>query len=229
MQDVFVRHLKNATDEEIERIVAVNVAAFADDEFNRILVGGDISILPLLMRAQIKAGLIGGEVYVAGFSHEDISSAAVWFGPGQEMLSSPEQGEAGFNDFMGAIGEDTRNWWAAKFLPFYGATTTEAFGEGFKKANWHLQLLATEPRSQSKGLASALVKRVDQLAREVGKALTVQTETEEALAFYKANGFKLKAEKPVPTDDVEDVERPIPMYVLWKNHGARAGSPLHAS
>ena len=67
-------------DEEIERIVAVNVAAFADgelhllqsmcatqlntiiDEFNRILVGGDISILPLLMRAQIRAGLIGGEV-----------------------------------------------------------------------------------------------------------------------------------------------------------------------
>ena len=67
-------------DEEIERIVAVNVAAFADgeirllqymcatqlntiiDEFNRILVGGDISILPLLMRAQIKAGLIGREV-----------------------------------------------------------------------------------------------------------------------------------------------------------------------
>ena len=103
--------------------MAVNVAAFADgeirllqymcatqlntiiDEFNRILVGGDISILPLLMRAQIKAGLIGGEVpsatssralhnvdppsqvYVAGFSLEDISSAAVWFGPGQELLS----------------------------------------------------------------------------------------------------------------------------------------------
>ncbi|KAL1707415.1 hypothetical protein EV121DRAFT_278130 [Schizophyllum commune] len=211
MQDVFVRQLKNATDEEIERVVAVNVAAFADDEFNRILVGGDISILPLLMRAQIKAGLIGGEVYVAGFSHQDISSAAVWFGPGQEMLSSPEQGNAGFNEFMGAIGDDTRNWWTNK------------------KANWHLQLLATEPRSQRKGLASALVKRVDQLAREEGKALTVETETEGALAFYKANGFTLKAEKAVPTDAIEDVERPIPIYVLWKNHGTRADSPMYTS
>ncbi|KAL1670455.1 hypothetical protein GGF50DRAFT_109430 [Schizophyllum commune] len=236
MQDVFVRQLKNATDEEIERIVAVNVAAFADDEFNRILVGGDISILPLLMRAQIKAGLLWRRgtqrtIFEDFFTILTLhprstspASATKTFPP-----QRPEQGEAGFNDFMGAIGEDTRNWWAAKFLPFYGATTTEAFGEGFKKANWHLQLLATEPRSQRKGLASALVKRMDEQARAEGKALTVETETEGALAFYKANGFKLKAEKPVPTDDVEDVERPIPMYVLWKNHGARAGSPLYTS
>ena len=49
------------------------------------------------------------------------------------------------------------------------------------------------------------------------------------LAFYKANGFKPKAEKSVPTDDVEDAERPIPMYVLWKNHGARADSPIYTS
>lgn len=29
---------------------------------------------------------------------------------------SPEQGEAGFNEFMGAIGEDTRDWWTEKVL-----------------------------------------------------------------------------------------------------------------
>ena len=93
---------------------------------------------------------------------------------------------------MAAIGEDTRNWWTEKVLacflhfsplplfhrnthayaptpvpPFYGATTTRAFGERLKKANWHLQLLATEPRSQRKGLASALVKRVDELMRDL--------------------------------------------------------------
>ena len=50
-----------------------------------------------------------------------------------------------------------------QFFPFYGATTTEAFGEGFKKANWHLQLIATEPRAQRKGLATALIKAVNRL------------------------------------------------------------------
>ena len=34
----------------------------AADTFNHVLVGGNTSLLPLLMRAQIKAGLIGGEV-----------------------------------------------------------------------------------------------------------------------------------------------------------------------
>ena len=77
----------------------------AADTFNHVLIGGNTSLLPLLMRAQIKAGLIGGEVqsllvhayrwltilcalqvYVAGFGPDDISSAAVWFGPGQELL-----------------------------------------------------------------------------------------------------------------------------------------------
>ncbi|KAL1708966.1 hypothetical protein EV121DRAFT_253478 [Schizophyllum commune] len=221
MSEIVVRHLKTATDEEIERIVAVNVAAFADDTFNHVLVGGNTSLLPLLMRAQIKAGLIGGEVYVAGFGPDDISSAAVWFGPGQELLDSPEQGAAGFNEFMGSITEGTRTWWTSKFFPFYGATTTEAFGEGFKKANWHLQLLATEPRAQRKGLATALIKAVNRLAKEKGKSLTVETETEGALKFYKGTGFVLKAEKPVPLDGAEGVEdQPIPMYVLWKEHKA---------
>ncbi|KAL1688287.1 hypothetical protein GGG16DRAFT_94823 [Schizophyllum commune] len=196
----------------------------AADTFNHVLVGGNISLLPLLMRAQIKAGLIGGEVYVAGFGPDDISSAAVWFGPDQELLDSPEQGAAGFNEFMGSITEGTRTWWTSKFFPFYGATTTEAFGEGFKKANWHLQLLATEPRAQRKGLATALIKAgptLQLVAREKGKALTVETETEGALKFYKDTGFVLKAEKPVPLDGAEGVEdESIPMYVLWKQHKA---------
>ena len=98
---------------------------------------------------------------------------------------------------MAAIGEDTRNWWTDKVLaclssfsvlplfplfhrnphayapnpvpPLLRRHHRRAFGEGFKKANWHLQLLATEPRSQRKGLASALVRRVDELVRDLDR------------------------------------------------------------
>ncbi|KAL1743070.1 hypothetical protein HDZ31DRAFT_83699 [Schizophyllum fasciatum] len=218
MSNIVVRRLKNATDAEIERIVAVNVAAFANDAFSRVLVGGNMDLLPLLMRAHVEAGLIGGEVYVAGDGPDDIASAAVWFGPGQELLYSIDLQATGFGELMGSVSDATRGWWQDKFLPFNEATAA-AFGEGLKKDNWHLELLATEPRSQHKGLATALIQEVGHIAWKAGKSLTVETDTEDALAFYKATGFALKAKKPVllEVEGAEgDVERPIPMYVLWK-------------
>ena len=44
------------------KVVPARQLIRAADTFNHVLVGGNTSLLPLLMRAQIKAGLIGGEV-----------------------------------------------------------------------------------------------------------------------------------------------------------------------
>jgi hypothetical protein len=65
-------------DEEVERMVAVNGAAFANgeciltrldlpltrlsDQFHDFILGGEWSLMADVHRAQIKAGLIGGEV-----------------------------------------------------------------------------------------------------------------------------------------------------------------------
>jgi hypothetical protein len=41
-----------------------------------------------ILRAQITGGLIGGEVYYAELPGQEIVGVAVWFGPGQKILSS---------------------------------------------------------------------------------------------------------------------------------------------
>jgi hypothetical protein len=127
MSEITVRRVKAATDEEIERMTSVLVDAFhggmsfpflptasglmmtfTADEFTRWMVGGDMGLVPLIKKAQVRMALIGGEVrlrytsltastnvnimtlnqlFVAGFGPDDISSVAVWFGPGQEALS----------------------------------------------------------------------------------------------------------------------------------------------
>lgn len=52
----------------------------------------DASVQAPLVRdlhaAQIRAGLIGGLVYVAEVEGRGVAGAAVWFGPGQDLLSS---------------------------------------------------------------------------------------------------------------------------------------------
>jgi hypothetical protein len=75
------------------------------DQFTSFILGGDLSLTADVHRAQIKAGLVGGEVkhvslssastkshtckvYVAGFGPEDIQSVAVWFAPGRELLDT---------------------------------------------------------------------------------------------------------------------------------------------
>jgi GNAT superfamily N-acetyltransferase len=50
-----------------------------------------------------------------------------------------------------------------QLLPNYGALTTTSLGEGAKRASWHLQLLATAPGLQRRGLARALIGEVEKL------------------------------------------------------------------
>ena len=58
------------------------------DTFFNFLVAGHKQLFYEMQLALVKAGLIGGQVYLA----EDASGAAigstVWFGPGQELLDS---------------------------------------------------------------------------------------------------------------------------------------------
>lgn len=54
----------------------------------QILVGGDLSLLPLYYAASVKSAILGGHVFVAGSSPEDITGAAVWYAPGQKSFGT---------------------------------------------------------------------------------------------------------------------------------------------
>lgn len=52
-------------------------------------VGGELHLSTNLWRAFIKAGLLGGEVYVAGVDSDvRVDGVAVWFAPGKEFLGT---------------------------------------------------------------------------------------------------------------------------------------------
>lgn len=71
-------------------------------------------LLPMELESVIKAGLIGGAVYVAETSEDGAVGGAVWFGPGQELLEDEDQAAAGFNGFMETLGgryPEMVPWW----------------------------------------------------------------------------------------------------------------------
>lgn len=94
---------------------------------------------------------------------------------------SPDQAEAGWNDFAAQMPPKLHDWWMNEVssetvyhtsyfdraffqcLPQYDTTVDDALGKGVKKSIWHLQLLATHPDYQKCGIGEALVKHKERL------------------------------------------------------------------
>ncbi|THH08334.1 hypothetical protein EW146_g9029 [Bondarzewia mesenterica] len=243
-----VRQLSaSASDADIESATRVMGDAFRGDVFTSFTAGESTptdgkdrsseSLVPALHRAQIRAALIGGRVYVAEVAevNDAIVGAAVWFGPGEDLLGSPGQAEAGFNQFMEALGKrdpDMPAWWmtyvrvhSSGFLPKYSAFTTEALGDArFKHDGWHLQLIGVVPAYQRHGVGSALVAFVEQQTKNDAEAprsslkMSVETETESALMFYKSLGFIERGRTTI--ESTQKLAVTVPMWCLSKDLSA---------
>jgi len=61
----------------------------------------DKCLIPHDLRSSVKAGAIGGKIFVAatGLDPEDIVGAAIWFGPGQDRSYTEGQRNA-LNEFI---------------------------------------------------------------------------------------------------------------------------------
>jgi len=236
MQSIATIHVRQlsttASEAEVESTTQVMGDAFTGDVFTEMTVGASgagakSSLVADLHRAQIKAGLVGGRVYVAEIEGVGIVGAAVSFGPGQELLGSPGQAEAGFNHFMEELGKNNPTmpaWWMSYFLPKYSAFTTEALGDsGFKHNGWQLQLLGVRSEYQRHGVGRALVGFIEAEARATEPALaasmkmSVETETEGALSFYKAVGFVERGKTTISGEEKSQCGASCPMWCLSKD------------
>ncbi|KAI0345009.1 hypothetical protein BDW22DRAFT_1426721 [Trametopsis cervina] len=220
---VKVRQLsKDACEADVDAATSVMDDAFADDCLYNILLGGHFELLSDCNRAQIKAALVGGLVYVAETESGDAVGAAVWFGPGQELLESEGQSEQGFDQFMSDLGKaypEMPAWWTDCFWPAYGAFNDKAYGgPEYKHSGWHLQLLGVRNDFQRRGIGSALVRFVEENvianSPEGAKHMVVETETEDNLAFYKAIGFVVQGE--ILVEGEKKMSTTVPMWTLSK-------------
>jgi len=189
-QKIYVRRLDPSSgDVIVERTTEVMVEAFKGDLFTEMLVCGQLDLYHDCQSAQIRAGLFAGEVWVAGFTPEEILATAVWFGPGQELLGGlnwEAQMELGWKEFQGKLDSDgKRDWWMS-FLGQYCKMTTQAlftFGsKSWKFDSWHLQLIGVDPKHRNKGLGRALIEIIQSKAKEQNLGLSVETETPESVS-----------------------------------------------
>jgi GNAT superfamily N-acetyltransferase len=65
--------------------------------------------------------------------------------------------------------------------------------------HWYLQLLATHPDWQRRGIGAALMAVVFERSRGEGLPCYLETETVENVAYYRHHGFEVRSEWDVPT------------------------------
>ncbi|KAF7357004.1 N-acetyltransferase domain-containing protein [Mycena venus] len=184
MAEIVVRRLVNPTEDEIEQAATVLKNAFhaAGDPFGHSLSGGNLELDALLLRTQVRAAVVGGELWTAGFGPTDICAVA----------TCEEQRAAGWYEVEAKFPPELKKWWSEYFIPRYNAWNASVIGEGTKLKSWQLQLLGTSPEHQRKGLSGALIKAVESKAVADGVIMCLETTNDPNVAFYRKLGFVVR-------------------------------------
>ncbi|CAK5273817.1 unnamed protein product, partial [Mycena citricolor] len=197
MAPVFVRRLENPTEDEIERCASVLLAAFnsLNDVFSHSLTGGNRDLDFDINVAPVRAALIAGQVWVAGFDAavSDICAVALWFGPGAEYLATEEQREAGWNQLQAKFTPELKQWWSY-FIPRFGQWCDASLGPGVKLRSWRLNSLGTLPEHHGQGLGAALIQAIEIKAKADNVMMVLETTTDENIRFYQNRGFLVRGE-----------------------------------
>jgi GNAT superfamily N-acetyltransferase len=133
--------------------------AFADDPFFTHVLSDPVErqrLLPLLMDAWTRYGLLFGEVYVTA---GPVEASAIWLAPGAWTEERREQ--AGLTAVVGAFSDGVRARYDA--MVRHQGRIREAVPS---VPHWHLPFIGVDPARQGLGLGSLLLRagllRVDQ-------------------------------------------------------------------
>ncbi|KAJ7655417.1 hypothetical protein B0H17DRAFT_886530, partial [Mycena rosella] len=106
---------------------------------------GNASLVPEILGVYLKAGLIGGEVYLAKNAAREIIEVAIWFQPGQKSLGTTEQRAAGWEPLMGKLSKKCRFWWTYLLEGLYDQLVENTLGAGIMLGAYHLKLIGMHP------------------------------------------------------------------------------------
>ncbi|KAI0077632.1 acyl-CoA N-acyltransferase [Panus rudis PR-1116 ss-1] len=197
-----IRRLANPSDEELDAIANVAAAAFRDDSTNACL-GGNWDLAFPFWRALVGAQNAGGENVVAIIDGKVVGHAG-WFPPGHELLDTPQQAEAGLNEFVARLTPDMVRWYFEYFLPKMKEGAEEAYGKGVSKSIWHLQTLCVAPEYQGRGIGHKLVQAKEEeiLATQGDGAMCLESTAAENTNMYKRWGFVEKGKSHIESSVV---------------------------
>jgi ribosomal protein S18 acetylase RimI-like enzyme len=180
--------IRKATAADIPTIARTASRAFADDPVMRWLIPDDDEYdscwLPLF-------GNIARRWHATDslWCTDDAAAIAGWIPPGRPTV------ELGPED--GVIAYEHPEWRFVRFEALSAAMTANTPPE----PHWYLNMLATHPDWQRRGLGGALMAAVFELAGEEGVPCYLETETEANVAYYRHHGFEVRTEWDVAADD----------------------------
>jgi ribosomal protein S18 acetylase RimI-like enzyme len=170
---------------------AVLARAFADDPFFTYVLSDPVErerLLPLLMDAWTRYGLLFGEVYVTA---GPVEASAIWLAPGAGTEEHREQ--AGLAAVVSAFSDGARARYDA--IVQHQGRIREAVRS---VPHWHLPFIGVDPARQGLGLGSLLLRagllRVDQDRVEC-RLFTTQPRN---VPLYQRYGFEIAAERDAP-------------------------------
>lgn len=177
--------IRRATDADLAAVSRAYGRAFADDPVVRWLVPDDAEYAAIQDRffgALARRWLFHGTLWCT----DDTVAVAGWNPPGR-----PEA------DVVDPTPVHHPDWRIERFGVLRAALATNTPPE----PHWHLNMLATHPDWQRRGLGAALMGVVFDIARADGLPCYLETETAANVAYYRHHGFEVRTEWDVATDD----------------------------
>ncbi len=175
--------LRRATPDDLAPLCVTAMRAFVDDPVMRWIVPDDVDyLLPggEIMRGAMTGWLPLEEIWCT----DDVAALAVWIPPGRPKV------DVVIDPPMAPTPPDR-----AERFQIIG-TVMEIHTPA--EPHWYLQMLATHPDWQRRGLGAALMASMFERTDAEGLPCYLETETIENVAYYRRHGFEVRSEWDVP-------------------------------
>ena len=177
--------IRRATEADLTTVSRTYGRAFVDDPVMRWLIPDDDEYEAIQVRffgALARRWLFHGTLWCT----DDGVAVAGWNPPGR-----PEA------DVVDPTPVDHPDWRIERFI----ALRTVIDANTPNELHWHLNMIATHPDWQRRGLAGALMTTVFEIADDAGLPCYLETETPENVAYYRHHGFEVRSEWDAATAD----------------------------
>ena len=180
--------VRRATPADLTRLSVTSVVAFGEDPVMRWLYPDDDEYFRPAghtMRAAMAGWIDHDEVWCT----DDGAAVAVWIRPGRP--DPPDDA---------AVADPPQSPELVDRLGIIGALMADHTPD---EEHWYLQLLATHPDRQRRGLGAALMAAKFAETDAAGLPCHLETETLVNVAYYRRHGFEVHAEFDIPTGSHE--------------------------
>ncbi|ESK86674.1 hypothetical protein Moror_9673 [Moniliophthora roreri MCA 2997] len=190
-----VHRVQELTESEVVHLTDIHVRAYEGDFSMLISLGGDWSLAPYIARAIIRATLLEGEIYVVKNDSNQIVSFGLWFRPGTEVFSTPEQRVLGFDDFFKKLKPEMQEWYSNTYPEYL-----KKYLDGvFTKEVDNSQFITSQRLIRIIGNVEALVVLQPQKVAKQNEFIGLATAPPLNVRKYLSMGFKERTAFSLPS------------------------------